>query len=93
MGTLKNQDWRKRHDVTEANLLDCINMLKAIATKEKISLDQVIKIYEISVQNRHIDAYIDDGDIKDEQLSGLSNYLDEITNGSGITVTLLSEQE
>lgn len=93
MGTLKNQDWRKRHDVTEASLLNCINMLKAIATKEKISLDQVIKIYEISVQNRHIDAYIDDGDIKDEQLSGLSNYLDEITNGSGITVTLLSEQE
>ncbi len=93
MGTLKNQDWRKRHDITDSSLIDCINMLKTIASKEKISLDQAIKIYEISTQNRSIDAYIDNGDIKDEQLSGFSNYLDDITTGNGLSISIISDKD
>ena len=79
MGTLKNQPRRQSMNVSENSMESTVEMLKQISSKCKISLDQAIKIYEIETTNRKIDAYIANGEIKDEQLSGLAMYLDSIT--------------
>lgn len=79
MGTLKNQPPREYMYVSEDGMESTVEMLKQISSKCNISLDQAIKIYEIKTANRKIDAYIANGDIKDEQLSGIAMYLDSIT--------------
>lgn len=87
MGTLKDQPRRDYARVHKQGVSDTIKMLKELSKSHKITLDQAIKIYEIETLNRNIDVIVDDYDRKDEQLMGLAEYLDKITE-DGISVRL-----
>jgi hypothetical protein len=78
MGTLFNQDPRKSLHIEDKEIINEIEILKKIASKTKLSIDQVIKISEIKQLERKNNLYVSNGDIHDEQMSGIGLLLDKI---------------
>jgi hypothetical protein len=55
--------------------------VKEVAKKLGVSVAEVISLYDAMVRNRHCDLMARDGDIKDEQLAGFGDLLE-----NGLTV-------
>lgn len=80
MGTLQHQEPRKFHSINKEDIITSIETLKKIASQSKLSIDQVIKIVEIKELERKNDLYVANGDIHDEQMSGIGYLLEEISS-------------
>jgi len=70
MGTLLNQKERDYLQLDEEVINQRIISLKSIASKHKISLENVLKLMSTMEQERANNLYVANGDIKDEQLAG-----------------------
>jgi hypothetical protein len=77
MGKLSKQDPRKPHGVYSETVVLKISELLEISNETKISLDQVIKIYEVMVRDRANNLYLSNADIHDEQMSGFGKLFVE----------------
>jgi len=73
MGTLKNQDPRQDNLTTDV-LLGHGNKIKKVAEKLDISFNEALNLYQVV-------AKINDYDVKDEQLAGFGEILED-TNAS-----------
>lgn len=71
MPTLGDQPERRRHYVEYDNLVFRIEELKKLALAYKLELKDVIAIYAAEIEASKIQAYVDNGDIEDENLDGL----------------------
>lgn len=78
MGTLFEQKPREFLHIDEKAIINEIETLKKIASKTKLSIDQVIKISEIKQLKRKNNLYVHNGDIHDEQMSGIGTLLEKI---------------
>jgi hypothetical protein len=78
MGTLQHQDVRNWHSITDKDIIDYSEMVIKISTKTNLSIDQVIKIAEIKQSERRNNLYVTNGDIHDEQMSGIGALLEQI---------------
>jgi len=78
MGTLFDQPIRQSLYIEEQDILNYIEILTKISTKTKLPLDQVIKIAEIKQLERRNNLYVSNGDVHDEQMSGLGDLLNKI---------------
>jgi len=78
MGTLLNQLPRKHFDFSSKDITEQISLMKEICIKTGISFDQLVKVYEVRNKQRELDLRWNDGDIKDEQLSGFGDLLGEL---------------
>ena len=91
MATLFNSEYRKRYDISKSDLIDVVKMLKETQKETGVPFDAVVKIYEITVSIRKIDAYIDDGDMRDVQQSGWAELFKE-TQSDGFPISILKEE-
>lgn len=73
MPTLGSQPERLRHTVDYATLVWRIEILKELAKAYNLALADVIAIYVAEIQAAKIQAYVDNGDIEDENLAGLGD--------------------
>lgn len=80
MGTLFEQPPRKLRGIEEKDLLIAINLIKTAAAKTNTDIKIVSEIYKAEVLNRYIDCYVDNGNIFDEQMSGIGNILLNISH-------------
>ncbi|MDD3686863.1 MAG: hypothetical protein PHE56_08870 [Bacteroidales bacterium] len=72
MGTIFHQPERDYNKVTKDQIIKRILEIQNISKETKLNIDQVIKIYEIEQLNRYNDLYVSNGDIFDEQMSGIA---------------------
>ncbi len=83
MGTLSNQPARKYRHITKSEVIELIEEINAVAKETKLSFDQVSKIYELKEKQRSNSLFVDNGDIKDEQLSGFGDLISELNSHLG----------
>ncbi|QKJ29281.1 hypothetical protein HQ865_05765 [Mucilaginibacter mali] len=75
MGTLFDQQPRNYVNVKTDKVLELIDKIKRISKDTNLSIDQVIKIYEIKELERKNDLFAMNGDIHDEQMTGFGELL------------------
>ena len=75
MGTLHNQPARQSYDVA---LGEYIEYIAEQAKRYEITLDQAISIYHVAAIDRANELKRADGDIWDEQISGMGCILRDI---------------
>jgi hypothetical protein len=80
MGTLFSQDPRRTLKNYDTDIIALIENVKAIAKKTDLSIDQVLKAYEIKETERRTDFLIQNGDIHDEQMTGFGELVKDVTN-------------
>lgn len=78
MGILGNQRDRSKFRYEERHLIAFLNEVKNVAKSTGLSVDQILKAYEIKEHERRTNAYIENGDYKDEQMGGFGELLEEI---------------
>ena len=78
MGTLFNQLPRKRHTVEIRHLMAAADDIKTVAEESGLTTETVAEIYKAEALNRITECYIENGDVKDEQLMGIGEILEEI---------------
>jgi hypothetical protein len=78
MGTLFNQQVRTNYNFSKSVVLDLVNMIKEISNTCNLSEDQVIKIIEIKEIQRYNNLYLENGNIYDEQMSGLGELFESL---------------
>lgn len=78
MGTLFNQLPRKGCHVEKEDISNAANKLIDVSNETELTLDQVIKIYEILVIDRKNNLMWHQGDTLDEQLAGFGEILNNI---------------
>ncbi|MDR0763876.1 MAG: hypothetical protein LBF01_05210 [Bacteroidales bacterium] len=91
MGTLLDQRPRESHGLfDEAKIDSFISLLKDTSNKYKLSMEQTIDVFKLMSRERQNELYYVNGDIHDEQMTGLgkifqdgfekiSNSIDEIS--------------
>lgn len=75
MGILFEQTARNFVCVNKAKVLDLINDIKAVSKESKLSIDQVISIWQIAEKERQNSLYVHNGDIFDEQMAGFGELI------------------
>lgn len=81
MGTLFNQSPRKYQHKCDANtIINEIETIKSIQTKTGLTYDQVIDTYNMLELRRKNDLYVANGDIFDEQMSGIGSLLESFVD-------------
>ena len=93
MGTLFDQPVRDHHEIKESVILDNIDMIKRIKEKTNLSIDQIIHLLDIMSRERSNDLYKANGDIFDEQMSGIGHLLQEIEGNIGDIAKALSNED
>ncbi len=78
MGTLHNQEPRNYKFVERRNATDLIDEILDVAEATNVSFDQALRVYELLEQKRKTDCFVDNGDIWDEQISGIGQILEKI---------------
>ena len=78
MGTLFNQLPRKKHQVEIQDLMAAADDIKTVAEESGLTTETVAEIYKAEALNRFTECYIENGDVKDEQLMGIGEILEEI---------------
>lgn len=78
MGTLFNQLPRKKHRVEIQDLMAAADDIKTVAEESGLKTETVAEIYKAEALNRFTECYIENGDVKDEQLMGIGEILEEI---------------
>lgn len=77
MGTLFNQQPRKYQHKNDINtIIDEIKKIKSIRDETGLTYDQVIETCNMLELRRKNDLYVANGDIFDEQMSGIGSLLD-----------------
>ena len=71
MGTLLNQPIRARFDFDSDHLIGRAEFLIETSKGLGITLDQLIEIVKTMEMERQNDLYVSNGDIHDEQMSGI----------------------
>lgn len=92
MGTLFEQPPRNLYHVEERNLMIAIELIKKAATQSKLDIKTVVEIYKSEVLNRFINCYVANGNIFDEQISGIGKILSDISHSIDKT-DLLDERK
>lgn len=80
MGTLLNQDVRQRLDVDERKMQILYDLLNGFAVSHKISFGDAVSMYRCLVMDRYCDLYVNNGDIFDEQMSGIGEIGNNLVN-------------
>jgi hypothetical protein len=80
MGTLFEQPQRKTLYTNDSDILALIEDVKTISKKTGWSVDQVLRAYEIKETERRTTFMVQNGDIHDEQMSGLGKLIQEMTS-------------
>lgn len=75
MGTLFEQKPRSSFSVDEKEVKNHISSIKRIATSNNLTFDQVLRVYENLEHKRQNDVFVNNGDIHDEQMSGIGELL------------------
>lgn len=70
MGTLYNQPPRNYFGIDFKYVKSECEEIQKIAEETGMSVADVIDVYKIKTQNRSIDCYVANGDIRDEQMAG-----------------------
>ena len=80
MGTLHNQPGRNYKRISDEDISQFIEDVQNFVAGSDLSADQVLKCYEIKELQRRNDLFAANGDIWDEQISGIGECLDRISN-------------
>jgi hypothetical protein len=86
MGTLQSQKVRERYN---RNAKEFIDTIKDLSKTTGLTIDQLLKTFEVMEMKRANDMYVDNGDTHDEQMSGIGDCLDKIAE----SITELKESE
>ena len=78
MGTLFNQEPRRPLHISPAQVGCEISDLSKIAIKNGVTFDQALEVSKLLELRRRTTAYIDNGDIWDEQIAGMCELIKEI---------------
>lgn len=78
MGTLFNQPVRKWLEYNDQDIINFIEQIQEISKKTKLSVDQIINIYEIKELTRKNDLFVQNGDIHDEQMAGIGELFKKL---------------
>lgn len=92
MGTLQNQEPRKNHFVYPTDIDDKVKELKKIALANSVSFEDVVKIATVLELKRKNDLYHSNGDIWDEQMSGIGEILTEMVYKIGTIADSLEHE-
>lgn len=76
MGTLKDQPPRYPQ-IEHVKPEDVAYTVKSIAKENNITIDQALKCYELATEESKLLRTIQNGDIKDEQLAGFAELIEE----------------
>jgi len=79
VGTLLKPDERNGVQVTEREVKLFIENAKELSTKLKVSLAEVLKVYEIKEMERTNNLYWNNGAIFDYQMQGIGIVLEKIS--------------
>lgn len=75
MGTLEHQLNREKRRMTLLEQDNYIVEIKELSKKHKLTVSEVTEILKVIQYDRFNEIYIDNGDIFDEQMSGLAKLL------------------
>ena len=78
MGILGNQQDRSTFAYSKVSVIDLLNEIKNVAKSTGLSADQVLKAYEIKEYERRTNAYVENGDYKDEQMGGFGELFQDL---------------
>jgi hypothetical protein len=90
MGTLFNQQPRNSYSV---NGEEEIQYILKLSSKYKIPVQETIEILKLAEKSRENDLFRADGDIKDEQLSGFGELIQDFNLKLGELIDVLKEEE
>lgn len=82
MGTLKNQKPRNYNNVTKSDIIFYCEEIKYISKQSGFTINQIIEIIKIKELERKNNLYVNNGDIFDEQMSGLAEILNTFKDGN-----------
>jgi hypothetical protein len=80
MGTLFNQPERNRHNVSYWDIKSRAEQIRDIAKELNMPDNAVTTVYLATVLNRFTSAYIDNGDIHDEQMHGIGELIQRLAS-------------
>jgi hypothetical protein len=80
MGTIHNQPERDHQRVTAADLDDFLGSAVKLAAKHKIAVSDVLAAKQALEAERRNDLYVVNGDVIDEQMSGIGMILEGISS-------------
>jgi hypothetical protein len=80
MGTLHNQPERDHKRVASGDLDDFLGSAVKLAAKHKIAVSDVIAAKQALESERRNDLYVANGDVFDEQVSGIGLILEGVTS-------------
>lgn len=78
MGTLHDQKPRNYKTVISQDAKDLIDEILDVAEATNVSFNEALRVYELLEQKRKTDCFVDNGDIWDEQISGIGQILERI---------------
>ena len=93
MGTLFNQLLRRLCHVTFDDVERTADKLREIANTKKMALADIIEIWKNLIIDRQNNLAVEDGDTKDEQLAGLGEILNRISDGIQLLVQCYENKE
>lgn len=76
MGTLHNQPVRSRCSIRWEDVRVFVQEVKEIAESEKVAVSEVIAAMDVMERPRQNDLYVNNGDVFDEQISGVGAALE-----------------
>ena len=80
MGTLFQQSNRGNPDNEESDIKFLLSNLKQLSEEENLTDDQIIELLKAAQLKRRNDLYRDNGDAWDEQIAGIGEILQSISN-------------
>lgn len=88
MGTLFNQQPRQFRDINFNEIDSFLNDIAELAKKHKMEKKDIIDAYKTLELKRQNNLYVENGDIYDEQMSGIGKILQEISSNLARMVEL-----
>lgn len=83
MGTLFEQPPRNALYLSQHEIKTFMDDALALSAQYKVSLETILKVYEIKELERRNNLYKTNGDILDEQLAGFGVILEKISESLG----------
>ena len=93
MGTLLSQPIRRRLTVNQAEVESFLEEAHGLSKRFNISIEAVLDVYKILEMKRRNDLFADNGDIHDEQMQGIGECLQAITNSIDSLSSAATEKE
>ena len=80
MGTLHDQPIRNSHRYTDEQISSFIEDVQNFSNGSDLSISEVLKVFEIKEMERRNNLLQSEGDIWDEQISGIGEILQRIAS-------------